>query len=96
LMRAVNPKVNVNALSQHGVIGQVGVLYTNICGVLTLTAVAGTTAAATPATFLANKAIIAPNYAIRRALASKLRKVPMRLQLLPYVVSQVTYHYQMS
>src|SRR4051812_2940277 len=46
LQRLCNPKVNVNAISQHGVIGQVGVLHTNIAGVLILTAVAGTTAAA--------------------------------------------------
>lgn len=97
--RAMFPGANLNApnfLNYQGSVPQVGTLHTNLAGALVLTAVAGTTAVASPATLTALKAVIAPNYAMRRAMASRLRKIPMRFQLLPYVVSTITYHYQMA
>jgi len=96
IYRAMNPNVNVSSIGLQGSIGQVGTLYSNSAGTLVLTAVAGTTAAAYPATLTANKAIIAPSFAMRRALASRLRKIPLRFQLLPYVISTTTYHYVMA
>lgn len=94
--RTLNQNVNISSLGAMGAFGQVGVLYSNLAGILTLTAVAGTTASAFPATLTANKAIVVPNFAMKRALASRLRKIPMRLQLLPYVISSTTYNYVMA
>lgn len=51
---------------------------------LVLTAVAGTTAAANPATVTATYAVPTPNNATRLLYGPTLRKVPIRFQLLPY------------
>jgi hypothetical protein len=96
LMRCMNPHVAQSALSDQGRMGTVGMLHTNLAGILLLTAVAGTTAATVPATLTAGKAILAPGQSMRRLLASRLRKVPIRFQLLPYVDSLITRHYLMA
>lgn len=50
-----------------------------------LTATANTPAAAAPATHTGPNAILAPNFNGKLLFHSKLRKVPIRLQYLPYV-----------
>lgn len=64
-----------------GVIGKLG---TALAAVLLLTAVSGPSAASAPATFTANKAILAPGFPVQMLFAPRLRTVPIRLQLLPY------------
>lgn len=96
VMRAIHPYVNVSAIGLQGAVNQPGLLGTNFAGILTLTAFAGTTAAAAMTSLTARKAVLAPNQSIRRLHASRLRKIPIRFQLLPYVVSNVTYYYEQA
>ena len=56
----------------------------NVAAATVLTAVANTPAAAAPATVTASKSILAPNFDGKLLFNSKLREVPVRLQLLPY------------
>lgn len=67
-----------------GVVGLPGRLGQDLAKALVLTAVAGTPAAATPATLTASKAILRPGQDLRLLFSPKLRKVPLVLQLLPY------------
>lgn len=64
-----------------------GILATDQALSLVLTATANTPAAAAPATLTASKAWIAPNYNPRILLDSRLREVPIRMQLFPYASS---------
>lgn len=96
VLRAFNPFIDVDAISDLSEVGQVGRLLTNLAGVLTLTAVAGTTAAATPATLTASKAIIAPGFPLKSLLATRLRKLPLRFLLLPYTDGSDTVHFRMA
>lgn len=54
---------------------------------LVLTSTANTPAAAAPATLTASKAWIAPRYNPRIILDSRLREVPIQMQLFPYASS---------
>lgn len=67
-----------------GVLGTIGRLGSDVAVAMVLTATAGTTAAATPATLTANKAILAPNSNPRAQFNSRLRTLPVRMVLLPY------------
>jgi hypothetical protein len=96
VMRAFNPFIDTDALSDISEVGQVGRLLSNMAGVLILTAVAGTTAAATPATLTASRAIIAPGFPLKSLLATRLRKLPLRFLLLPYTDSSDVVHYRMA
>lgn len=71
-------------------LGAIGRLYYGMASPLVLTAVAGTPAAATPATLTASKTILAPGYNTQLVYGPTLRKVPLRLQLLPYVLNGTT------
>lgn len=70
----------------HATMGQVGVVgilaNNNKADVLVLTRVAGTPAYY--ATITAEEAILAPGYPVQWLLAPRLKKIPVRLQLLPY------------
>lgn len=69
---------------QLGVLGVIGRLYyASIASSLVLTAIAGTPAAASPATLTATKAVIAPGFSSRWLFGPTLRKIPLRFQLLP-------------
>lgn len=57
---------------------------------MVLTATAGTPAAATPASLTASLAQLAPGYNPKILFDSRLRHVPIRLQLLPYPSSSNT------
>lgn len=67
--------------------GKIGTLATSLASALVLTKVAGPNAS--PTSLTANKAILAPGYPVRHLFAPRLRRVPLRLQLLPYPVSTV-------
>lgn len=45
----------------------------------------------TPASLTASKAILAPGFPVRSLFASRLRRVPIRMQLLPYDATGVTF-----
>lgn len=68
----------------RGRMGVIGRLYYDLSLPIVLTAIAGTPAAATPATLTATRAILAPGYNTQLVFGPTLRKVPIRLQLLPY------------
>ena len=65
----------------------IGRLASDIALAMVLTAVANTPAAATPATLTGSKSILAPNNPANLLFNSKVRNVPVRLQLLPYASS---------
>jgi hypothetical protein len=65
--------------------GPIGRLASNVAGSMSLTSTPNTPAAASPATLTAPSAILAPNQSARLLYNSKLRKVPVRLQLLPFL-----------
>jgi hypothetical protein len=67
-----------------GRMGIVGRLASDVASATVLTSTAGTPAVASPATTTASKSILAPNSPARLLYNSKLRKVPIRLALLPY------------
>jgi len=73
-----------------GVMGTIGRLYYNLSQPLVLTAVAGTPAASSPATLTASKAILAPGFSSRLLFGPTLRNVPLRFQLLPYLIGGTT------
>lgn len=76
----------IAAATDLGKVGQVGRLASSLAGSLVLTPVAGTSAATIgPATLTAAKAILAPGFPVKFLFATRLRTVPIRLQLLPYV-----------
>lgn len=61
----------------------VGRLASNVAQSMVLTAAAGTPAAAAPATLTALLSLLAPGYNTQILFDSRLREVPVRLQLLP-------------
>lgn len=61
----------------------VGRLASAVAGAMVITAAANTPAAAAPATLTGAKAILAPNFDGRLLYDSRLRDVPVRMQLLP-------------
>lgn len=75
-----------------GKLGVVGTLLSSFAAALVLTAVSGTTA--TPATLTADKAVLAPNFPIRTLWGTRLRNVPIRFQLLPYLDTGVDYFFE--
>jgi hypothetical protein len=66
-----------------GVMGVIGRIGSNVASAHVLTAVAGTPAAAAPASVTAAGAILAPNSPARLLFNSVLRTVPVRLLYLP-------------
>lgn len=62
---------------------QLGETTSKSTGILTLTRVL-TVAHSTPATLTANYAMLAPGFPVRTLFGPRLRRVPLRLQLLPY------------
>ncbi len=75
--------------SAIGVQGTIGVLASSLAFPLVLTATAGTPAAATPATLTGLLAMLAPGSNPMAQFVSRLRTIPVRMQLLPSVVSTV-------
>jgi hypothetical protein len=80
-------------LSPSGVAGRLfpsGILATSIAKVLVLTRLSASTTA-TPATRTANLAMLAPGQDITYLMSSGHRKVPIRFQLFPYLISTGVY-----
>lgn len=67
----------------------IGRLASNIAAAMVLTATANTPAAAAPASLTANLSLLAPNFDARILFDSRLREVPVRLQLLPFSSSGI-------
>ncbi|VTT96563.1 unnamed protein product [Gemmataceae bacterium] len=63
---------------------------------LVLTATANTPAALDPATLTAPGSILVPGFQAEWALDSRLREVPVRLQLLPYVSGSDLWHFALT
>ena len=63
--------------------GQAGVLGSSVAAALVLTAVAGTTASAAPATLTITLAALDPGFDWRMLFAARLRNVPLRMKALP-------------
>lgn len=66
--------------------GQVGRLLSGMAGMLTLTRTSALTTAS-PTTITAAKAILANGHVVRSKWATRLRTVPLRFLLLPYISS---------
>lgn len=66
-----------------GTVGTVGKLFSSFAKALVLTAVANTPAVASPASLTAPKTVLAPGYPINLLFAPALRRVPLRLLVLP-------------
>lgn len=84
----------------HGTLGvmgdsaaPIGRLASDIAKALVLTATPATPAAASPATLTGAKSLLAPNFDARLLFDSRLREVPVRLQLLPFAVSDAIKHF---
>ena len=67
-----------------GRMGTIGVLMYTLSQALVLTAVAGTSAASSPATLTASKAILMPGFASRLVYGPTVRKVPLRFRCYPF------------
>lgn len=82
------------SISPHGSLGQLGIIgrsaITSFVQSLVLTSTAGTPAAAAPASLTASKSKMAAGQTASIAFDSSLRKVPCRMQLLPYVLTGST------
>lgn len=74
-----------------GRLGVIGRLYYDIAAALVLTAIAGTPAVTSPATLTASRSILAPGFNVKLLYGPTLRKVPLRLQLLPYTSTVVVF-----
>ncbi len=70
-----------------GRMGVTGRLLYSISQALVLTAVAGTSASASPATLTAAKTILMPGFSTSLVYGPTLRKVPIRFRLYPSIVS---------
>ena len=72
-------------LGEVGIVGRLGSQIPNVQGTtqLRLTSTTDTAAEGNPAHFYADRAIIAPGFSARINFNSRLRKIPIRFQLLP-------------
>lgn len=71
--------------------GFIGRLMSTFAKVLILTKVTGPSSS--PTTITCNTAVIAPRFNVNMLLAPRLKRVPIRLQFLPFVDSGNTYFY---
>lgn len=66
-----------------GLVGVIGDVATDQIGAMVLTAMANTPAAANPATITFAQSRVASNFPIRQLYASRLRRMPLRMQIYP-------------
>ena len=66
-----------------GLVGVIGDVVSDQYGALVLTAMANTPAAANPATITFGLSRVASNFPVRRLYASRLRRMPLRMQVYP-------------
>lgn len=74
----------------------IGRLASDVAASMVLTSTASTPAAAAPASLTGSRSILAPNFDARLLFDSRLREVPVRLQLLPYASGSDILHFSMS
>lgn len=79
-----------------GALGTVGVLLYSLAQPLIFTAVAGTSASASPATLTASKTILLPGFTSRLMYGPTLRKVPLRFRLFPYLITATVSHFSQT
>lgn len=79
-----------------GKIGVIGVLATGAAAALVMTALSGTPAAAAPASVTASYAILSPQFPIKLLYGPTLRKIPMMMDLYPYVASSANVFWTQS
>ncbi len=87
--KGTNPFWPYSTMGQMGVIGR---MLSDIATTMSLTAVLNVT----PNTLTASKSILAENFDAKLLYTSRLRKVPIRLRLLPYLVSSSPVWYTMT
>jgi hypothetical protein len=75
--------------STLGRLGVIGRLLYDMSSPLVLTAIAGTPAAASPATLTASKTILAAGFGTRLLFGPTVRTVPLRFRLYPYTDTQI-------
>jgi hypothetical protein len=75
-----------------GIMGLPGLLGSDQAAPSVLGATAGTPAANAPASLSASKSLIAPGHNAQLKFQTRLRKVPVRLRLLPYVTDVVRFY----
>lgn len=78
--------------SSLGAMPQPGLLATDLASASVLSATAGTPAANAPASLVASKSLVAPGQNSQLRYQSRLRKVPVRLRLYPYISSIVQFY----
>ena len=79
-----------------GLQGLVGILKYSLAKPLVLTAIAGTTASAAPATLTATNAVLADEHQGKLLYGPQLRTCPLKMDLLPYLVSTVVTNFTMT
>lgn len=86
ILRAIAPYGAALPASGNGYLGPgvIGRLDSDVAGSVVLSAVSGTPAAAAPASLTASLAIVSED-SVRFALNSKLRRIALRFDILPYV-----------
>jgi hypothetical protein len=67
-----------------GLMGIIGRLRYSLSAALVMTAIAGTPAAASPATLTASHALMSANFPTQLLFGPTLRKLPMQMDLFPY------------
>lgn len=82
-------EANNSSVAAMGFLGTVGFMdvASSMFKALVLTAVAGTTAASTPATMTASQAIMAEQSETEYQMTSRLRTVPLTMRLYPYTTT---------
>lgn len=71
--------------------GVIGRLMSDVAGITILTSTAATPAASTPASITATYSHLAENFDARLLLNSKLRTIPLRMRILPYLDTVIKY-----
>lgn len=82
--------VALNPYGAFGTQGTPGIFKYSLAAALVLTAIAGTSAAASPATITAAKAILADGHQAKLVYGPDLRVVPIKMDLLPYILAGST------
>ena len=91
-LAAATPFATMTPTGASGLsLGTIGILVSGVAKALTLTATAGTPAAASPATLSATLAVWAENYPVHLLMNPKLRKFPIRMRILPYSATGIKF-----
>lgn len=86
---------SVNALYPFATLGEMGtpgLFGSDIAKASVMSGTSGTSAASSVASLTASKSIVAPGHNAQLKFQSKLKKVPIRLRLLPYITNVVRWY----